>query len=245
MITIISTLAILPFSASSATLFAKKGDIIAVSIPAKNTVVINNYDINLVYDSTKLSLYYGDATDTQYGVVSKTKLPVGAWSDRKYNEKSNIIRANASSPLGVTVKRDQSVLVMYFEVTTNRVDLGSTALGIKINKFESYRISEDASSEKDVSAEIMGGVSLENYSKMIKFEIIRSDEQSSIMIGDVNFDGNISIDDVTLIQKHLATLIELEVSQLIAADTNSSQSVTIDDVTLIQKYLAQLISSLG
>lgn len=64
-------------------------------------------------------------------------------------------------------------------------------------------------------------------------------------IGDVNGDGNVTIDDATMIQKFVAELVELTPDQLIAADTNCDGVVTIDDATNIQKFLAEIINHFG
>ena len=63
--------------------------------------------------------------------------------------------------------------------------------------------------------------------------------------GDVNLDGTVSIDDVTLAQKYIANMEELDSKQLKAADVTVDGNITIDDVTKIQKYIAGLISSLS
>ncbi|MCH5296550.1 MAG: CotH kinase family protein [Ruminococcus sp.] len=60
-------------------------------------------------------------------------------------------------------------------------------------------------------------------------------------LGDVNEDGKIDIDDVTLIQKYIAEMENLTDNQCLAADTTKDGAVTIDDVTTIQKYIANLI----
>ena len=60
----------------------------------------------------------------------------------------------------------------------------------------------------------------------------------SLQAGDVNGDGNISIDDVTDIQKYLATIVDFTNEQVSLADVDKDGKVSIDDVTLIQKYLA-------
>ena len=49
------------------------------------------------------------------------------------------------------------------------------------------------------------------------------------MIGDVNGDGKVTIDDATMIQKAVAELVELDDTQKKAADTNGDGNVTIDD----------------
>lgn len=58
------------------------------------------------------------------------------------------------------------------------------------------------------------------------------------ILGDVNSDGKISIDDVTDIQKHLANMVEFTKEQVSLADVDKNGTVSIDDVTLIQKHLA-------
>lgn len=67
---------------------------------------------------------------------------------------------------------------------------------------------------------------------------------TSVKTGDVNLDGTVSIDDVTLIQKYLASMVELDGEQLKAADVTGDGDVSIDDVTKIQKFLAGLVFSL-
>ena len=63
----------------------------------------------------------------------------------------------------------------------------------------------------------------------------------TIVYGDVNGDGSVTIDDATLVQKAVAELAELDAKQQKAADVNGDDSVTIDDATLIQKYVAEII----
>lgn len=60
-------------------------------------------------------------------------------------------------------------------------------------------------------------------------------------LGDVDLSGVVGIDDATLIQKHMASLVTLTDKQLELADMNGDGEVNIDDVTEIQKYLAGLI----
>ena len=64
-------------------------------------------------------------------------------------------------------------------------------------------------------------------------------EPKIILIGDVNGDGNITIGDVTEIQRHLAELIHFTDEQLVLADTNGDGKVDINDATHLQKYLAE------
>lgn len=54
---------------------------------------------------------------------------------------------------------------------------------------------------------------------------------------DVDFDGKVSIDDATLIQKYMVELSELNAEQIKIADCNNDGKITIDDATFIQKFL--------
>lgn len=72
----------------------------------------------------------------------------------------------------------------------------------------------------------------------IPFEII-----NDFMLGDVDLDDEITIYDVTTLQKYLADIITLTADQISVSDVNKDGSIDIDDVTIIQKYLADLILS--
>lgn len=82
-----------------------------------------------------------------------------------------------------------------------------------------------------------------NYNSVSK--TISVSVEKSCLSGDVNSDGKITIDDVTLIQKYLANMFELDSTQLKIADVNVDKDISIDDVTMIQKYLAGIITKLG
>ncbi len=61
------------------------------------------------------------------------------------------------------------------------------------------------------------------------------------MTGDVNLDGKLNIRDATLIQKHLAKIIELKDTELTLADFDLNGEVNIKDATAIQKKIANII----
>ena len=58
-------------------------------------------------------------------------------------------------------------------------------------------------------------------------------------IGDVNKDNKITIDDVTVIQRHIAEMITLSNDSLVLADTNRDGKVDINDASHLQRYLAE------
>lgn len=70
-------------------------------------------------------------------------------------------------------------------------------------------------------------------------------EQPEYILGDVNEDGKVSVSDVTAIQRYLADVGTLTLSQMLAADVNGDGQVTIEDATHLQMYLAEYDIELG
>lgn len=64
--------------------------------------------------------------------------------------------------------------------------------------------------------------------------------ESSFILGDANLDGSIKINDVTQIQRSLASIVSLDTEATKAADVNGDGKIAIGDATLIQKYLANI-----
>lgn len=58
------------------------------------------------------------------------------------------------------------------------------------------------------------------------------------IVGDVDGDLKVKINDVTTIQKHSAEIISLEGTNLLAADIDANGLIDIRDVTILQKWLA-------
>lgn len=58
--------------------------------------------------------------------------------------------------------------------------------------------------------------------------------------GDINADGKLTIDDITLLQRYLAEFITLSDEQLALADVNGDETVNVNDVTSMQRTLAGL-----
>lgn len=65
------------------------------------------------------------------------------------------------------------------------------------------------------------------------------------IIGDVNSDNSVTVQDATTLQKYLAGLDSFSDEQLALADTNGDGSITVLDATAIQKYIAGLVTELG
>ena len=83
-----------------------------------------------------------------------------------------------------------------------------------------------------------------SFSTPVSF-ICEWDYTSAYQIGDTNLDGQISISDVTDIQRHLAELAVFNDEQLALADTNGDGEINIADATHLQMYLAEYNVILG
>ncbi|MCR5635601.1 MAG: leucine-rich repeat protein [Clostridiales bacterium] len=68
-----------------------------------------------------------------------------------------------------------------------------------------------------------------------------TDTDKQGMTGDLNGDGVVTMEDVVILQKHIAKLVEFTVEQTKLADVNGDGIVNMLDVTTIQKYIAKLI----
>lgn len=62
-------------------------------------------------------------------------------------------------------------------------------------------------------------------------------DKDSVLLGDLNLDGSLSIEDVTLIQKYIGGSYKLDEVQRYAADVNSDGFIDIADVTALQRLI--------
>ena len=67
-----------------------------------------------------------------------------------------------------------------------------------------------------------------------------TEPSGNAVYGEVNGDGDITIVDATLVQKHVAQLETLSADEQILADVNGDNTISVVDATLIQKYIVQL-----
>ena len=63
-------------------------------------------------------------------------------------------------------------------------------------------------------------------------------------LGDANGDGKLSIGDATLIQKYIASMVDLSDVQKLAAEVTGEGKLNVSDATKIQKYLAGIVPEL-
>ena len=67
-----------------------------------------------------------------------------------------------------------------------------------------------------------------------------TEPSGNAVYGDVNGDGDITVVDATLVQKHVVQLETLSSDKQILADVNGDNTISVVDATLIQKYIVQL-----
>lgn len=144
------------------------------------------------------------------------------------NETGAIASISVSSPPDKTFylsgqALDTTGLVIKVEYTSGDYDYvtdGFTVTGFNTNKLGEQTLT----------------ISYENYQTYTRVKVG--------LLGDINLDGTVTIEDVTLYQKYLCNLADLSSEQLQVADTNFDARYSIHDATKIQKYLAGLIDSL-
>lgn len=67
-----------------------------------------------------------------------------------------------------------------------------------------------------------------------------TEPSGNAVYGEVNGDGDITVVDATLVQKHVVQLETLSADKQILADVNEDNTISVVDATLIQKYIVQL-----
>lgn len=65
-----------------------------------------------------------------------------------------------------------------------------------------------------------------------------------LLLGDVNLDSRVTVEDITLLQKYRCCIVDLSDEQLSVSDTDWDGKCTIRDATRIQRYLTGTITSL-
>ena len=140
----------------------------------------------------------------------------------------NIFYTEESITLGSDVAFVQSVLYQldYVNSVSGAFDLNTK------NAVESF--------QNDNGLEVNGSVDLQTRQKLMELWA----QKAKLIIGDVDFDERITINDVTAIQKYRAGLIALKSNALICADADADGRISINDATRIQRYLAKIIDEL-
>ena len=134
----------------------------------------------------------------------------------------------------------------FLSVTFDVIGRGSTDVNLNVEYLSvGYTSGGKLSSEYVVDEskiiDVTGKTGFEN----VNLKRSTSFVDSSVMLGDVDLNGKITIVDVTLTQKHVVNLVTLSDKQLIAADVDKDNTISIKDATLILRYVVGLADSLG
>ena len=124
--------------------------------------------------------------------------------------------------------------------------LCSISSGVNISYFN-FSIEAAIVSRQDISdmkQQIRDTIDLDDNNTDRITELLSTYEREGIL-GDVNGDGYVNINDVTAIQRHLVELETLDENGFAVADTNGDGELDIADATLIQMYLAEYDVKLG
>ena len=98
--------------------------------------------------------------------------------------------------------------------------------------------------DEEASTITIEATSADDDSYTTSFDISIANSGESI-IGDVDQNGVVTINDATAIQYYIADFGTLTENQLASADVDGDGEISIKDVTKLQKYLANLIPSLA
>lgn len=72
------------------------------------------------------------------------------------------------------------------------------------------------------------------------FSAFAVEDETALVYGDVNIDGDITVIDATDIQKYIVGLEELTADSKSVADVDSDGAISVMDATSIQKYIVGL-----
>lgn len=219
------------FPASSNTFDVADGKV-TVSYRLTSNMNVENTQWALTYDSSKLR--YTRANNVN---ASGRQTITPSVSGLVYNATGNTIKGNFSNLDMYEFKNDEEFVTVTFDIIgtgTAKVDLEVEYLGVGYidnagNIFDEYVV--DYSKICDVT----GVKGFENTS-IVPTTVV---ETKAFVLGDVNGDGKVSVDDVTLIEKYIVQLESLTATQKRAADYNGDGYITVKDATAIQKALVK------
>ena len=166
------------------------------------------------------------------------------------NDKNFIVKYNANSGSGTM--QDTTV---YYNVNKKLNKNTFAKLDYRFVGWQAYRHSDNKwlfTDNNGTNKWYVDNQQPSNYTKFIYNDCAKIAKTSNIngdiitmyaqweklQLGDINLDGNISIIDVTLLQKYLSGTLELTYQQTRMSDVNKDGYINILDVTEIQKIIS-------
>ena len=193
---------------------AKPGDTVDVKICISNNPGIVSATIRVTFDNTVLTLLKVTDSDVLGSQAHKPEL-VSPYTLAWVNDTATSNYSDNGTIVTLTFKVSESA---------EKGKLYPIELSYDYNNYDIY--------DKDLN--------------LIYFNVIAGGVdiyQSSVMIGDVNDDSRISIEDATMLQRFLAEFFTRDLNDektFLQADVNSDGRVTIADVTAIQRLIAEI-----
>lgn len=134
------------------------------------------------------------------------------------------------------------------DISSDQRDRNADEYGVAVvNKGESF-VYDDGEwtdwAEYEPRVQNLNDYSIDNFS-IKAYMIAKGEEPSAAIYGDVDGDGEVTINDATYIQKYLAKYDMQDTFRLYLADVDGDGRVSILDVTCIQKYLAEYVAGYG
>lgn len=188
-------------------------------------------DLYLGYtgDGTNLQIYDNNGTSAQIFAIDK------------------------ATPINATISIDKDIYRLNDKITINAsADCGVNSYVAKIYKDNEIIYREEYIGHSiTIPCETFGvgkysvAVFCKNDNGNTRTEMLDFIIEEDHSVGDTNLDGNITISDVTAIQRHLAELEPFTEEKLALADTNGDGEINIIDATHLQMYLAEFDVKLG
>ncbi len=146
----------------------------------------------------------------------------------------------ASETTEYTVEVSHEVSSIDINATLSNESNSLTINGDSAKSGESFSVElKSAGSETVIDIVVTG----DELSKAYQVTVYRSEFREPIVLGDVNFDGVIDVQDMTLVVQQILSLTTLNEDQKTAADVNQDKEIDVHDAALIMQYVFGLIES--
>ena len=214
---------------------------VTVACKLQSSMDFVNCDLTLSYDSTKLQFNTANnlGSDGKLGIAPNLNTVV-------YNIKTpGKIKLVASSLDMYDFKTEKDLLKVTFDVIgkgTTDVELYVKDMAVGyIDSKTGYTISKSIVNS-GVQVDVTGTAGFTG--QKLSGSIVLGPEEN-ILYGDINGDGKITVDDVTLLQLFVSGDKTIDSAAKIRADVNKDGVIDVLDCTDIQLYIAGDLSKLG
>lgn len=208
------------FGTVSKTVTTDAGKVI-VEIPLTCDTKLLNAQWAVTYDTSKLSFDKNHLDSLMPNVHTFSAL----------EQTKGTIKGNFSNLRGEDFKTQKDFVRIFFDIVesgTANVNFDCKILGVRENGVEAYPVFN--STEQETGSSFSGSAEIDSF-------------PADTISGDVNLDGVVDVNDVTLVQKYIAEYdITFTGAQQLVADMNGDGNVTIVDATYIQYSIAGMLN---